>query len=294
VRDLDLTYLATGTCQHVFVKSDEASPRWVYKTPATMAYALYVLPRLRKYTPPKGVKSALFAALLRFPEELYEGVQGRLAAGVRPHLCGRLGLILTLTDRFFGCARAGRDKLLAEYYRKSREQKFKAMLRMMEYLSRHGLAEVLVPYHVIHLGSAVLHINGTTIAYRGPLVVQQWADVIDTSARLDAFPVRELVAVQHRLWRHGVALTDDIEILGPKNWALLDGRLYLADTSSLTRDFDQAYRSLGKKDLDARQRETLQRLRSGLGKEAEEYFRFVRREINQDRLQRLWKADLRH
>jgi hypothetical protein len=93
-----------------------------------------------------------------------------------------------------------------------------------------------------------------------------------------------------------VALLEAADILGPRSWAVVDGRLQLADTGSLTRDHREARRSLAPERLDEREQIVLQRLalrESGSTTLAEEYFRFIRTELHQAAFDRLWCSALR-
>jgi hypothetical protein len=167
------------------------------------------------------------------------------------------------------------------------------MLAMMEYVSRQGIARVLLPYEVISRGEAVLHVDGSSIPYRGPVLIQRRSRFLGL-ADFDSFEWRELIEAQHLLWRNGIALTDK-EKLGPSNWALLDGHVRLGDTNSLTRDYRRAYQSLDAKVLNERVRVVLERLsgREPTRSLAQEYFRVIRQEINQSRLKELWAVDLK-
>ena len=78
-----------------------------------------------------------------------------------------------------------------------------------------------------------------------------------------------------------------------KNWALLDGRLRLFDTSSLTSDPRAVRRVLTEAELDRRERALLRKTTERRTAEPlVEFFRFIRRELNRDKLDQLWRADL--
>jgi hypothetical protein len=167
------------------------------------------------------------------------------------------------------------------------------MLAMMDYVSRRGIARVLLPYEVISRAEAVLHVDGASISYRGPVLIQKRSRFLGL-ADFASFEWRELIEAQHLLWRNGIALTDK-EKLGPSNWALLDGHVRLGDTNSLTRDYRRAYQSLDANVLNDRVGVVLKRLsgREPAQSLAKEYFRVVRQEINQSRLNELWAVDLK-
>jgi hypothetical protein len=82
-------------------------------------------------------------------------------------------------------------------------------------------------------------------------------------------------------------------MLGLRSWALLDGRVYLADTSSLTRDFDLARQNLRSEALDiaAARAEKTMSTQTATNSIAE-YVRCIRREIDEDRFVDVWGRGL--
>jgi hypothetical protein len=121
--------------------------------------------------------------------------------------------------------------------------------------------------------------------------VQRRADAFfdQVAGNLSRYDWSHFVELQHRLWRHGVGFWYPREALGPRSWALLDGRLCLGDTGALTTDYVQAYDALDPASLDVRVRRQIEKSQPGDG--AAEYFAFVRRQVNRERLQQLWGAD---
>jgi hypothetical protein len=169
------------------------------------------------------------------------------------------------------------------------------MLDILDYLSGQGLSDIPLPFNIIRKGEIFLRVDETTIRYAGPILKQRRADYFfEKSVRLTTFDWSEFVQAQHRLWRSGVGLSSAGEILGPKNWALLDGRLHLADTGALTRDYHEARNCLSGEVLDKRQENALGHLKQIKSPDpALEYFHFIRKQINQEMLDELWGADLK-
>jgi hypothetical protein len=286
---IDLAFLAAGQCQHVYVRPQDDADVWVYKLPAESGHVAQFGARLERYKPVTRSKQAL-RALLVLPDVAYDRMRERYAArrGTRGP-----GLGSAVLDGSYRIVCAGRNAALGAYYRWTGRRSFDAMLELMTYLSEQGLGNVMLPYVVVPCAAATLLVDGATLPYEGPILIQRRAEFFEREYRFDLFDWRDLVTAQHRLWRRGVALSDRSNILGPKNWALLDGRLYLADTSCLTRDFQRAWRVLSPERLDERQAGIMRKVASGHAtREGEEYFRYVRSEISRTKLKQLWRADL--
>ncbi len=263
---LDLTFLATGFQQHVFGKTGE-DDGWVYKIPVAFGRILPLETwRLKSPRARDPVRRIAARLPLRAP---------RLTAG--------LGAL--------------QDRLLVSYLAWKRLREFQAMQAVMEYLARHELDPILLPYRSIPAGSALLRVGAEVLRYDGPLLIQRRAEILRVrNSSFQAYEWRELIDAQQLLWRYGVALLEPADILGPRSWAVVDGRLQLADTGSLTRDHREARRSLAPERLDERERVVLQRLalrESGSTALAEEYFRFIRAELHQAAFDRLWGSALR-
>ncbi|HEX8141051.1 MAG TPA: hypothetical protein VF553_00540 [Pyrinomonadaceae bacterium] len=251
---LDLVFLATGTWQHVFTSRDDGEQNWVYKIPSAFGYVLPLDHPLRYR--PAGIFARSCAAVLArtpFAQRLYSK---RLRA-------------LSLRN-------------------------FKTMLERIEEINRHGLSDILLPCEIIEDASAALAVDDSTFNYRGPILKQRRADFLfERSENLRSFEWREIVEAHHRLWRYGITFSTTTAVLELKNWALLDGRLHLFDTSSLTRDRREVSRALAEEELNKREQRVLRRVAERESSEPlVEYFRFIRRELNRDKLELLWRSGL--
>lgn len=286
---LDLTFLATGSHQHVFVKTGQEEHPWVYKIPAAygriLPYSLY-LNRLatasyshRKRSLLKRIMSPAVS-----PDQVTLLEKG---AGAGP-----LGPAVTVLKQMHQVGSTIRQRLFALAFAWNARRTFRTMLAMMDHVSQQGIAHALLPYEVMSKGQAVLHVGGASVPYRGPILVQRRSRFLGL-ADFGSFEWTELIQLQHLLWRNGIALTDK-EKLGPSNWALLDGHIRLGDTNSLTRDYRLAYQSLDANVLDERVAVVLERLkgREPIRSLAEEYFGVIRKEISQSKLRELWGVDL--
>ncbi|HVG35711.1 MAG TPA: hypothetical protein VM911_21850 [Pyrinomonadaceae bacterium] len=251
---LDLIFLATGTWQHVFVQRGDTEKRWVYKIPSAFGYLLpFVHPqRLRPQSRPTQAGDALLA---------------RLPLG---------------------------ERLLASRLRRLSLAKFNRMLVLIEEVERHGLSDILLPCDELHETTATLEIEGQRFTYRGVMLRQRRADYLfESNENLHSFEWTEIVEAHHRLWRCGITFSTTTAVLELKNWALLDGRLRLFDTSSLTSDRRVVTRALGEEELNKREQSVLRKVAERQSSEPFiEYFRFIRRELNRDKLEQLWRADL--
>jgi len=251
---LALTFLATGTWQHVFVRRDETESRWVYKIPSAFGHLL-------PFNHPQRLR----------PRRLHT----------------RAGdAVLTLLP-------AG-ERLLASRLRRLSQRSFESMLALIAEIERHGLSDILLPWEVMRDAAATLEIEGEHFSYRGPVLKQRRADYLfERSENLHSFEWREIVEAHHRLWRCGITFSTTTAVLELKNWALLDGRLRLFDTSSLTSDRREVTRALDEQELNRREQSVLRRVAERKSSEPiVEYFRFIRQELNRDKLEQLWQADL--
>jgi hypothetical protein len=251
---LDLVFLATGTWQHVFVHQDDREKGWVYKIPSAFGYLLpFDHPqRLRPRSLPVRACDALLA---------------RLPPG---------------------------ERALAKRLRRLSLRSFERMLVFIEEIERQGLSDILLPCETLRETEAALEIEGQRFTYRGVMLRQRRADYLfERSENLRSFEWREIVEAHHRLWRCGITFSTTTAVLELKNWALLDGRLRLFDTSSLTSDRREVTRALDESELNKREQSVLRRVAERQSSEPMvEYFRFIRRELNRDKLEQLWRADL--
>jgi len=287
---VELTLLGSGAWQHAFVPADQSEAEWVYKLPAAYGYILPLRPRLEHFAPSSASKKAALR-VVRSPDRLADALH-RWGESRGASAASRAAAVLG-----HGVAEAlclARDGCLAAFLKRSRRRRFGTMVQQLDYLSRHGLADVLLPYRVISEFEATLWVGERRFAYRGMAMMQRKAEFFRGGA-LDfaSFQWSEVVSAQQRMWRCGVAFSEINQILGPMNWGLLDGRVRLADTSNLTSDYRLARHLLDGSALDAKEAVVMGRLSAPATPEvAAEYFRFVRSGINQQRFDELWRADV--
>jgi len=291
LRGLDLTYLASGYWQHVFTKTGEPGDIWVYKIPAAFGYIVPIKPTDHLLSPRNCFEKGLSFVLAFVPEGIWNRIQ-RLSRRMERRGPSFLEGIFAFAERVAELPLRIGSGILTAYCRPMRRWKFLAMLKLMEYLAKRGLYDIFLPFRIIREGEATLRVHSAAVPYRGPILVQRKADsVFERGETYKCFDWRELVAAEHRLWRQGVGFSVRREILGP--WGLLDGHARLFDTSGLTKDYRKARESMSDESLAKRERAVLGELKErGAAAVAAEYFRFIRKEINQERLDQLWKADL--
>ncbi len=278
----------------MFVLTESPEHEWVYKIPAAFGY---ILPQRRRPTaaepgPAGGLKRLMFDFLVRYPHAAAESLQRRLGADD-----GDRGYLRTLLLRGLNASSAAavewRDWLLKPYFRHARARGFTQMLGTLQQLSRCGADDVVLPFQILRSCSATLRVGDRVSGYVGPMLVQRRTSFLQRGD-FHRFQWSELVEAQQLLWRHGFALTGRNEILGPTNWSLLEGRLVLADTSSIVRRFELAHRALSEEALAARENMVYRILRESGNAEsidvARDYFRFVRSGIDQPTLTRLWRS----
>lgn len=282
---LNLSFLSTGESQHVFLETGQEDPQWVYKLPAAFGYILPISHGRQRFRPRNRRELLVRLVTMRLPRFLQRKLEApRPERGFVPKrvlvLCHRASVWLG-------------NGLLAAYCRRRNRKRFQRMLGLIEYVTRHGLDDILLPYRTIRRGRALLRVEGRTISYKGPILVQKRASFFERPSGFDTFCWADLVEAEHRLWRHGVGFGTFAETVGPKNWALSGGRLLLADTGSLTRDIRVALHTLRSDKVERKLRNMMERLRDrGQEAGAEEYFRFVLSEINSEKLREIWRADL--
>lgn len=286
---LDLNFLATGYRQHVFTRTDE-DDGWVYKVPVAFGQLLpFDYSRLERAAPPRRVQRIAQRLLILGPHALRERLARSHASatgkGTRRVLLSGASAI---SARLFSL----RDRALVSYFMQKRRREFQRMLALLDYLAACQADHVLVPTRSLADGRALLRVKGATFRYRGPILLQRRTEFfVNSGHNLERYDWRELVRAQQHLWRYGVAILETGEILGPKSWSLFEGELRLADTSSLTRDYDAARVSLSDARLDDRERLIRQRLHEeGSDFPIDDYFRSVRAEINLDSFHELWNS----
>ncbi len=287
---MELTLLGSGAWQHAFVPADQSESEWVYKLPAAYGYILPLRPRLEHFAPSNASKKAALR-VMRMPDRLADALH---RWGESHGASAALRAAAVLGQGVAEALCLARDGCLAAFLKRSRRRRFHTMVQQLDYLSRHGLADVLLPYRVLSELEATLQVGERRVAYQGIAMMQRKAEFFRGGA-LDfaSFQWSEVVSAQQRMWRCGVAFSEINQILGPMDWGLLDGRVRLADTSNLTSDCRLARRLLDESALDAKEAVVMGRLRSpATPKVAKEYFRFIRSEINQHRFDELWRADV--
>jgi hypothetical protein len=288
----DLTFLATGECQHVFAATGEEDAQWVYKIPAAFGYLLPSSHPSRKSFKPKSRSQQLVRlALVTLPAAVHKrgsALSARL--GTRLARGGESALLRSF-DRCALMPKALGESLLRRYVLWERVSRFNRMLRTLDLMRAMGLSDVVLPHRIIRKGMAVLRVNGCTYRYEGPFLVQRKAEFFDKSRNFKSFPWEDLITQQQLMWRHGIALDGPAEVLGPKNWALMDGRLRLGDTSGLTTDLKWALRAIKAARLDRKEKNVVCDAKSvNPDDPAEEYFRETRKEINEEKLRQLWRS----
>lgn len=288
---LDLTFLASGRWQHAFTETDDPDGVWVYKIPAAFGQITRVKPFDSILWPRTRFEKGLCLVARRIPKALYNRVR-QLSEHMGRRHARRFTAFLKAVE--YGTQLLGLIgmKAQAAYANPMRRRKFREMLKLLDVVAEDGLSDILLPFTIVRSGEAVLRVNSTTVRYRGPILVQRKADcVFERGESFRCFDWSILIEAEHRLWRHGLGFWVGREITGP--WALLEGRVQVSDTSGLTEDYDRVRRFLSRESLDKRECSVLRNLEGTKAADATEYFRFIRREISQDRLDQLWGADLK-
>lgn len=276
MENLDLTFFNTGEGQHVFIKT-KREDGWVYKLPAAFGYILPFDHEHRRFKPKNSwgrILKKVFERLPRFLDRKFEEKNS--------------------PRKLITVYRKSGENLLAFYYRKKTLLHFRKMLRILDGLSQSDSRDDLLPFEIIKTGSAVLRVNGEKINYKGPIMKQKKADFFfNNSHNFSLFEWSEVVEIQHRLWKNGFAFLSMGEILGPKNWAMLGGKIYIADTNMITDDYEKARRMLSAEKMEKKEKQVFERLESAECKRlAPAYFRFVRNEINREKFDELWKTNV--
>lgn len=291
VEVIDLTFLGTGYRQHAFTRTDEPDSGWVYKIPAAFGYILPYRHRPEAIGPITSFKKAIVWLLLGFPSALHQKLVAPALERMRrlglPWIANGLASVVSVIG-------AARDRLFMAHARRARKRNFEEMLALMDVLERHDLGHVVPSFAVIRNGAARLRVGDRVLSYRGPILQQQRIQTFFNKDRLADFRWADVVAAQHALWKHGFAVTERGEALGYRSWALVDGRVVLADTSSLTRDLKLARRTLRPQYLDVQEQIVLNAPRDSAATTAfRQYFEYLRREVNMATLDALWRTALR-
>ena len=261
---LELHFMATGENQHVF--SDPADDEWVYKVPAAFGYLLpFDHPRRPVRRPRRPFRRMVHALLAPAPDG------GRREAG---------------EDAGEARSPTLRTRVHRTWLRHNRARKFARMLALMDRLRKDGHGALVLPWRVVR-GPVRLHVDGRVHPYEGPVLAQRRATFrrIDEIVQGDGWAA--LVDAQHALWRRGMAVADVVRYT---SWAVLDGRVRLADADSLTADPAVARRYV----CDAVFAEESALVRRLVEGEAagwvDAYLAYVRGQVNARVLGRLWGA----
>ena len=293
---LDLSFLATGKSQHVFVKTGDLQDGYVYKVPAMFGYllpfghrdcgfrnSLWRISRVVLVWVPHGLFKRGFLPLLQIAQKRGWERAAHFLRAIEPVL---------RSASLYG------QRYLAAVLRRARTREFARSLDCIEYLLAKGVTNVFLPCQVLRDQEVLLRFDGQCIRYRGPMLKQKRAETFfEAMGGLETFPWRVIIQAQYRLWQHGFGLSEPVETLGPYNWALLNGSIYLADTASVTDDVRKVRRCLRKQNLD----QTINRYlpwschkyplpRKDPPPLVLEYCAFIRRGINQDSLRKLWRV----
>jgi hypothetical protein len=261
-----LDFVATGGNQHVFVARGCGLDDWVCKIPASFGRVLpWDHPRRLTRGAPRGRVRRMVRQLL--------SVDAPTATGARAP-SSRLRL---------------RDHVHSRTLQYQAARKFRRMLDLMEELAARDAADQLLPFFVERDQSVLLRVDGRTLPYRGPVLVQRRAEFRQMREVIDDGGWERLVEAQHQLWRGGVAVADVVRFT---SWVHFEGRLCIADGDSLTTDLGVA-RSYVSASVLANEAAVVARLllREPAHGSAAEYLAFMKSRINRGELERAWRAD---
>lgn len=132
------------------------------------------------------------------------------------------------------------ERGLRRYLRHRRIRAFTVMLQVVRRVQTLIQKEVLLPCEVAPQRHFVLETPAGVHRYAGPALKQRRADCFMARQCHLEFDWQAPIRIQHALWRIGVGLCDADTVLGPHNWAVLDGRLLLGDTGSLVTSRHEA------------------------------------------------------
>ena len=203
---------------------------------------------------------------------------------LRSHfLKGRFGRALLRFSTF--------DRLDLAYMRAEKRRIHLRMVEELTRLERLGIADVVLPFRILRGAEATLRVAGATLRYRGHVVMQRRADRFwEKVADLASLDWTQFVAVQHRMWRHGIGLASRRDVLGPRCWGSIDGRIALADTGTLTASRTEARAALEPTALARRVEKHVARLADR--EPARAYFDFIVPRLSERVFDELWCADV--
>jgi hypothetical protein len=279
---LTLTLLARGASQQVYVLAGASDHPWVYKTPAIVEALLLTPVTWRSIKPVTPWKRRVYELFVERPAELWND----RADAVHDTGAAHARLMRAIAVRSAMIA----NRLSSAWARAARRRRFRRMCRILRRIADEGLHHAVLPFEILE-AACTLHADGRITHYRGPVLRQRRADFFfEYFDALDRFDWGAPARVQHELWRHGIGLVDADEALGPRNWSLLDGEVLLADTGSLTEDLNEVRGVLSEERLNDREREIPTWWPNNVSSSLPQYFAHVRRAINREQLDRLWRT----
>jgi hypothetical protein len=250
------TVLDSGASQHVLLPDDD--PQHVWKIPAVCNALLPTPVSVHCFSPTVAWKAAGWRTFRRVaPALLLDLAEGRLI----------------------------------HYAALRRRQRFVRMLRVLQHLLRTARIEpLLLPCHTVAGASLQATWTGGVLVYRGAALVQRRADRFIAGRFESGFDTDAMIRVQQRLWTMGMGLDDGSAVLGPHDWAVLEGHTLLGDTGSLTTDRGAVWRTLQPAVLDRACTFLLRRCTDSQRDEATRHFARARAALNQEVLQRTWRS----
>ena len=212
---------------------------------------------------------------------------GRILPGnhaLRSHLLkGRVGRALLRVPLI--------DRLDLAYTRFDKRRCHLRMVDQLTRLERLGISDVVLPFRILRDVEATLRLGDRSLRYQGHVVMQRRADRFwEKVADLASLDWTQIVSAQHRMWRHGVGLSNHRDVLGPRCWGAIDGRVALADTGTLTTSRAEARAALEPRTLARRIEKHVTKL--GDREPVRAYFDFVVPRLSEQMFDELWRADL--
>lgn len=290
IASLDLTFHASGATQHVFVRTDEPDDGWVYKTPALVDALLPSRPSWRRCRPAAGWKRAVFAVVFRGPSHLRaSAISALLGSGASSRTCRTLRTAAADVLNELGTDLSAVGRLLwSVHARAGRRRAFLTMCDILRRLDDQTATDVLLPF-AVDTCRCTLRTPVGVHRYIGPVLRQRRADHF--FLYFDGFGLfqwEDVVNAEHTLWKHCIGFTDLDEALGPRNWALLGNKLYLADTGSLTEDVAAVRAVISPAAIARRRREIPEWWPGHVGAELDQYLAYIGSHIYTDAVATLW------
>jgi hypothetical protein len=229
----NLQFLASGATQHVFVDPERA-PRWVFKIPAIFDWLL-----------PAPVTWQNSIPTIWWKQQVYKGLVLAPVVADRVSRLRNSGSTARVLRRMGAGFIAMLDSRLAQRAKTARIARFQEVCNILRVLANQSAVRSVLPFRLIN-ESVVLDLgDGVRHEYDGPIVMQRKADkFFDLFADFECFDAADLVTAQHALWQCGVGLQDLDEVIGPRNWAMLEGKILLGDLGSLTTNLAWVRRTI--------------------------------------------------